>query len=156
MFATTNHMPPNVTVFARFYPEAMPSFAYEPTPDRFAIARVADSVGEGVMTFCDFQPGDVLFGFTGFFSSEITQFSLQFREGLHLHDPYFMGKILHSCDPNAICDMEHRLFVARLPIQAGSFITMDYAQTEDYLFKTFECQCNSPQCRGIIKGRKQP
>jgi uncharacterized protein len=139
----------------RFYPDALPAFENEPTRDRFAIVRVGDSVGEGVNTLVAHNKGDVLFAFTGFFSTEITQFSLQVHDGLHLHDPYFMGKVLHSCDANAYCDMEKRQFIALRPIEAGEFITMDYAQTEDYLFKTFPCSCGAENCRGYVTGRKQ-
>lgn len=143
------------TLTMRFYPDCLPPFANEPTRERFCIDRVGDSVGEGVRTLVDFEAGDVLFAFTGFYTSEISQFSLQYREGLHLHDPYFMGKVLHSCDANASCDMERRVFTALRPIKAGEFITMDYAETEDVLFRTFPCECGAANCRGIVKGRKQ-
>jgi len=139
----------------RFYPDALPPFAHEPTHDRFDIVRVGDSVGEGVITHVAFEPGDIIFAFTGFFSTEITQFSLQVHEQLHLHDPYFMGKVLHACDPNAYCDMAKRVFIALRHIEPNEFITMDYAQTEDYLFKTFPCACGSANCRGVVTGRKQ-
>ena len=155
MLTAIQSIPTLLDVSLRFYPAELPSFPFEPTRDRFAIARVGDTVGEGVMTYCHFEPGDILFGFTGFFTSEITQFTLQVHDSLHLHDPYFMGKVLHSCGPNAICDMARRLFIAVETIEPGDFITMDYAQTEDYLFKTFDCQCDAPHCRGVIKGRKQ-
>lgn len=139
----------------RFYPDAMPSFANEPTRDRFAITRVDDGVGEGVMSCETFKAGDVIFSFTGFFSSEITQFTLQVCDGLHLHDPFFMGKVLHSCDPNSHCDMNTRTFYALRDIQAGEYITMDYCETEDYLFKNFPCSCGAENCRGEVKGRLQ-
>jgi hypothetical protein len=139
----------------RFYPDALPPFENEPSRERFDIVRVGDSIGEGVMTHVAFERGDAIFAFTGFFSREITQFSLQVNDGLHLHDPYFMGKILHSCDPNAYCDMETRTFIALRPIEPGEFITMDYAQTEDYLFKSFPCSCGAENCRGVVTGRKQ-
>ncbi|MEO1287800.1 MAG: SET domain-containing protein-lysine N-methyltransferase [Chloroflexota bacterium] len=139
----------------RFYPEDMPAFANEPTRDRFDIVRVDDGVGVGVMTCDEFKAGDVIFSFTGFFSDEITQYTLQVCDGLHLHDPYFMGRVLHSCDPNASCDMATRTFTALRDIQMGEFITMDYCETEDYLFKTFPCSCGADNCRGVVKGRKQ-
>ena len=56
-------------VSLRFYPDQMASFPYEPTFDRFRIPRVGDKVGEGVMTCVGFYPGEVVFGFTGFFTS---------------------------------------------------------------------------------------
>lgn len=139
----------------RFYPAALPHFKNEPTRDRFEIARVGDSVGEGVKTLVSFEAGDIIFEFTGFFSHEITLFTLQVEDGLHLHDPYFMGKILHNCNPNAKVDMKKRTFTALRHIEAGEFITMDYASTEEYLFRTFECHCGAEHCRGTVKGSKQ-
>lgn len=150
--ASLNWMP---QIENRFYPEQLPAFPGEPTRDRFDIVRVGDSVGEGVISCVEFQTGDMIFAFTGFFSREITQFSLQVSEDLHLHDPYFMGKILHSCNPNAFCDMQQRVFIAQRDIQPGEFITMDYAQTEDVLFKMFDCSCGALNCRGTVRGRKQ-
>jgi hypothetical protein len=32
---------------------------------------------------------------------------------------------------------------------------MDYAETEDTLFKQFPCSCGSSNCRGWITGRKE-
>jgi len=139
----------------RFYPEFMPQFENEPTRDRFDIVKVNDGVGVGVIAREDFKAGDLLFTFTGFFSAEITQYTLQVRDGLHLHDPYFMGRVLHSCAPNTTCDMETRTFHALRDIKAGEFITMDYCETEDYLFKIFPCECGADNCRGVVKGRKQ-
>lgn len=139
----------------RFYPDSIPPFPNEPTHDRFEIVRVGDTVGEGVQSCVAFVPGEVLFRFAGHLVPEITQFSLQVQPGLHLHDPYFMGKILHSCDPNAVVDMENLTFTAIKPIVPGEFVTMDYAQTEDVLFKTFVCSCGAANCRGLVTGRKQ-
>ncbi|PJF45145.1 MAG: SET domain-containing protein-lysine N-methyltransferase [Phototrophicales bacterium] len=137
---------------ARFYPEFFPTFEHEPTTDKFAIQRVSDGVGEGVVALVDFEPGEIVFRFTGIFSAEITQFTLQVNDHLHLHDPFFMGKILHSCDPNCTVDMETRTFTAIRPIKAGDFVTMDYAQTEARLFRSFECSCGAANCRGYITG----
>ena len=139
----------------RFYPSQLPYFKNEPTRKRFEIARVGDSVGEGVKTCVSHEAGDIIFEFTGFFSHEITLFSLQVEEGVHLHDPYFMGKILHCCKPNAKVDMKARTFTALRHIEAGEFITMDYASTEEYLYRTFECSCGAENCRGVVKGSKQ-
>jgi hypothetical protein len=40
-------------------------------------------------------------------------------------------------------------------IAANSFLYMDYAETEDVLFKQFPCSCGAPNCRGWITGRKE-
>jgi hypothetical protein len=139
----------------RFYPDFIPPFANEPTKERFEIRHIGDGVGEGVVSLVGFQPGDVIFQFTGSFSSAITQFTLQVSDGLHLHDPFFMGKVLHSCAPNATVDMQTRTFTAIKPIQPGEFVTMDYAQTEARLFKNFECCCGAPNCCGYVMGYEE-
>lgn len=136
----------------RFYPDFFPTFDYEPTRDRFEIRHIGDGVGEGVVALVDFNPGDIVFRFTGAFSSDVTLFTLRVNDNLHLHDPLFMGKILHSCDPNCSVDMQTRTFTAVRPIRAGEFVTMDYAQTEARLYRNFECACGAPNCRGYVMG----
>jgi hypothetical protein len=141
----------------RFYPDAVPTFPHEPTQDRFAIRPIGRDVGEGVVALVPFQPGEVVFRFTGFFSSEITLFTLQVEPGHYLHDPYFMGKVLHRCDANCDVDMRTRTFTARRPIAAGDWVTMNYEQTEDRLHRSFVCVCGAVPCNGFspreIKGR---
>lgn len=140
----------------RFYPEQLPSFEHEPTRDRFAIQQVGQSVGEGVVTLTEFAAGEIVFACSGFFSDEVTLFSLQITPSLHLHDPYFYGKLLHSCDPNIVVDVNSRQFIAQRDIKSGEYLTLDYARSEDYLFRAFLCQCGAANCRGIVAGRKQP
>lgn len=137
----------------RFYPAAVPPFPMEPTSDRFEIARVSPTMGKGVVSLCAIAAGDVAFAFTGEITDVPTQFSLQDAAGDHVHDPHFMGLVLHSCDPNCLVDMKRRLFIARRPIKPGQRVTMDYEQTEDTLFRAFNCTCGSANCRGRITGR---
>lgn len=139
----------------RFYPAQLPVFSGEPTRDRFEIRLINDGVGEGVVSLTAFQPGELVFRATGFFSNEVTLFSLQITPTLHLHDPYFYGKLLHSCDPNTYVDVNTRAFIALKPIAPGDFITLDYARSEDYLFRTFPCHCGAVNCRGVVAGNKQ-
>ena len=139
----------------RFYPDALPPFPGEPSPDKFIIRRVSTRVGEGVCSLVRFREGDVLFSFSGFLVPEITQYSLQITSEVHIHDPYFMGKVLHSCQPNSFCDIQRRIFVAVAPIAPGDLITMDYAQTEDRLYKPFHCSCGAADCRGFVVGREE-
>lgn len=139
----------------RFYPEQLPAFANEPTRDRFAINHINNGVGEGVVSLGRIEPGEIVFTCTGFFSPDVTLFSLQITPELHLHDPYFYGKLLHSCDPNSYVDLNTRTFIALKAINPGDFITIDYARTEDYLFRTFPCSCGAEHCRGVVAGRLQ-
>ena len=137
----------------RFYPDSMPRFADEPTRDRFDIRPISDGAGEGIVALVDFAPGDVVFRFSGFLMQEQTLFTLQVEPGVYIHDPYFMGKTLHSCDPNCDVDMRTRTFTARRHIRAGDLVTMDYDQTEDMLWRAFDCGCGAASCRGRIAGR---
>ena len=139
----------------RFYPEQLPRFEYEPTRDRFSIVSRGDNVGEAVVSLCEFAAGDIVFACTGFFSTEVTLFSLQITPTLHLHDPYFYGKLMHSCDPNVRVDVNSRQFIATRAIRPGDVVTLDYAASEDYLFRSFPCRCGAVHCRGIVSGRKQ-
>lgn len=139
----------------RLYPSEVPEFLYEPTLERFSVRAISKDVGEGLVALIPFEPGAIVFGFTGFLVTEITQFSLQLMDGLHIHDPYVMGKVLHSCDPNTSVDLSARIFVARRRILPGEVIMMDYEDTEDRLFKSFQCKCGATTCRGFITGRAQ-
>lgn len=137
----------------KLYPADLPSYAHEPTRRDFAVTRVGDHEGEGLQALRDFAVGEIVFVFTGWVMNEITQYTLQFQPGVHIHDPYVMGKVLHSCDPNMACDMATRTFRAVRPIRAGDLVTMDYETTEDVLFRPFECSCDAENCRGMIRGR---
>ncbi|MDT8397496.1 MAG: SET domain-containing protein-lysine N-methyltransferase [Pseudomonadales bacterium] len=88
---------------------------------------------------------------------DIRQHTLQIAPGSHNYDPYFSGYFLHSCEPNIFLDMENMKVIALADIAPGTYLTMDYAQTEDYLFRQFPCGCGAAVCRGWIHGRlEQP
>ncbi len=148
-------MDATATKTGRFYPDDIAPFAREPNNVDFSIDFIGPEVGYGVVAHRSFAPGEAVFAFSGVVVDSPTQFSLQLPEGGHLHDPWFMGKVLHHCDPNSVVDMSRRVFIARRPVMPGDCVTMDYAQTEDYLFRVFECECDAEVCRGSIKGRLQ-
>jgi len=79
---------------------------------------------------------------------------LQIAPDRHLYDPYFSGYFLHSCAPNISLDMKKMTVTALCDIPANSYLYMDYAETEDHLFKQFPCSCNAELCRGWIGGKK--
>ena len=137
----------------RLYPEFVPPFQNEPNKERFKIITNPDK-GEGIIALVPFSAGNVVFAFAGVLLTEQTLHTLQYRPGQYVHDPLVMGKVLHSCEPNMVCDMETRTFTALRDIEAGEYITMDYETTEDALFRSFVCGCGSPKCRGLIRGRK--
>ena len=136
----------------RFYPDFYPNFEYEPTKKLFQIVKTND-VGEGIISLANFSAGEVVFKFTGVLLNKITLYTLQLDAVYHIHDPFFMGKVLHSCDPNMQCDMITQTFSAIKDIKKGDFLTMDYETTEDELFRPFECKCGSPNCKKIIRGK---
>lgn len=136
----------------RFYPDFIPEFAGEPTKDKFKVCTINKVVNQGVVSKASFKEGDVVFRFTGIILNEITQYTLQYEKGVHIHDPYFMGKVLHNCEPNTFCDMKTRTFYATKDIFPGDLITMNYNQTEEVLFKPFDCSCGSSKCVGTISG----
>ena len=45
--------------------------------------------------------------------------------------------------------MEEMTVTALQDIEANSYLYMDYAETEDYLFKQFPCSCGSENCREL-------
>jgi tyrocidine synthetase-3 len=136
----------------RFYPDFYPNFAYEPTKKLFQIIKTND-LGEGIIALTNFSAGEIVFKFTGVLLNEITLHTLQLQKGYHIHDPFFMGKVLHSCNPNMQCDMATQTFSAIKEIKKGDFLTMDYESTEDELFNSFECKCGSLNCKKIIRGK---
>ena len=65
-------------------------------------------------------------------------------------DPDAWTPIDHSCDPNAWLDGLD--LVARRSIRLGEEITIDYATLFNERMPAFECACDSPICRGTIRG----
>jgi hypothetical protein len=56
----------------------------------------------------------------------------------------------HSCEPTAW--LEGLDVVARLPLERGDEITLDYATFYNERMPSFECACGDPECRGVIRG----
>lgn len=137
---------------ARLYPDEIAPFAGEANHAYFTIQEF-DSHGEGLVTKIFIPKGTEAFRFNGPTLTHQTLFTLQQCPGRYVEDPYVMGKVLHSCNPNLTCDMKTLTFTALRDIHSGEILTMDYEETEDELFRPFQCQCGSENCRGMIKGR---
>ncbi|TWI80359.1 D-alanine-D-alanine ligase [Lacibacter cauensis] len=58
----------------------------------------------------------------------------------------------HSCRPNTAYSGLN--LVALHPILPGQELTLDYAELLNESAETFECQCDTPDCRKIISGSK--
>jgi len=137
------------------YPLSFGNNPLFPQASDFAVTAKDHKNGHGVITYRSFEPGDLLAVVAGEIVRDIRQHTLQISKRRHMYDPYFTGYLLHSCDPNVSLNMRARTLTALKPIQAGSFLFMDYTETEDTLFRQFACCCGSENCRGWITGRNE-
>jgi hypothetical protein len=126
-----------------------------PSKKDFSVVLKNHASGMGVMTYKFIAKGSLVCAIAGDIITDIRQHTLQIETDLHLHDIYFSGYFLHSCSPNIELDMKKLLVYAVKDINATEYLTMDYAQTEDILYKQFPCSCGAENCRGWITGRKE-
>lgn len=136
------------------YPKSFGDDPLYPKKSDFEINKTSKNKGLGVITKKAFGKGELLAKLAGPKISEIKQHTLQIDDKSHLHDTYFSGYFLHSCDPNIRVDMQRMEVVALKPIKKNTYLYMDYSDTEDHLFRIFRCGCGSKKCRGIIRGKK--
>ena len=127
-----------------------------PSADDFAVTSVNGKVGMGVKARRRFERGTLVARFTGQLSNRVMQHSLQVSPGTHLHDPWFVGLLTHSCAPNCVLDMQRLEIWSLADVEPGELLTIDYAVTEDCLHRQFACGCGSPACRKWITGRREP
>jgi len=111
--------------------------------------------GRVVRSNAAFDYGEIICRFDGQFTSEVSQHSLQVAPGRHLVDVAFAGLLTHSCNPNVLLRMSEQEAWALAPIAPGDLLTIDYAQTEEYLYRAFACGCGSSGCRGMIHSSKE-
>ena len=137
------------------YPPEFGSDPLFPKSNDFAVVDKDPQVGKGVITYRGFKKGEILARMAGTITSDIKQHTLQIDSTKHLHDVHFSGYFLHSCDPNIWLDMQKMVVIALKDIKSNSFLYMDYAQTEDVLFRQFPCSCGARQCRGWITGKAE-
>lgn len=136
------------------YPESYGQDPLFPKATDFEVVFKDDASGKGVICYRDFKRGEIIARMSGEVINVIRQHTLQITSDEHLFDPYFSGYFLHSCEPNISLDMKNLTVTAVQDIKANSYLYMDYAETEDYLFKQFPCSCGSVYCRGWIAGKK--
>ncbi len=137
------------------YPECYGQNPLFPDSRDFQVVMFDHRQGLGVKALRSFRPGELIAEFTGEYIHERTQHSLQIDSDLHIDDLYFAGYFLHSCAPNVRLDMRRRRVYSAESIEPHDFLRMDYAQTEDILFKQFPCSCGAPQCRSWITGHQE-
>lgn len=137
------------------YPDSYEPNPFHPKAGDFELIKKDDHSGHGIICHKSFNKGDLVAVLAGEIINDIRQHSLQIEPGVHLYDTHFSGYFLHSCAPNVHLDMENLRVYALRDIHPGDYILMDYAQTEDVLYRQFPCACGAANCRGWITGRKQ-
>ena len=125
-----------------------------PKSTDFEVVFKDEASGNGVICYRAFRRGEIIAKMSGEVINEIRQHTLQIDADRHLFDTYFSGYFLHSCAPNISLDMKNMTVTALQDIPANSFLYMDYAETEDHLFKQFPCSCGASNCRGWVGGKK--
>ncbi|MGJ8663293.1 MAG: SET domain-containing protein-lysine N-methyltransferase [Marinicella sp.] len=111
--------------------------------------------GDGVVCLRSFKKGEHLAKLAGEIVKSIRPHSFQISTKKHLNDKYFIGHFIHSCDPNTEINTKELLATAIKDIEPGSYISIDYTKTEDYLFRQFKCNCGAKKCKKIIAGKKE-
>ena len=137
------------------YPDQFGKDPFFPKHSDFAVVFKDELAGRGVIAYRAFAKGEIVARMAGYVVHEIRQHTLQLTPEIHLYDPYFSGFFLHSCSHNISLNMMELTVTALKDIPANSFLYMDYAETEDVLFKQFPCSCGSPNCRGWVTGKKE-
>ncbi len=137
------------------YPPELGDEPLFPHAEDFSIVFKDEKTGMGVITYRSFKKGTIMAKIAKQPVPDIRQHTLQLSTTSHNFDPYFSGYFLHSCAPNVSVDMQKLTVTALQDIEANSYLYMDYAETEDYLFKQFPCSCGAENCRGWITGRRE-
>jgi len=109
--------------------------------------------GMGVRTLVPRRASEVIHHFTGEIGPELKQHTLQVAPGQHISQTQVIGYLSHSCDPDCRLDMDAFALVALRALAAGDLLTIDYAATEDVLYRQFACHCGAANCRFWITGR---
>lgn len=136
------------------YPYELENGKNYPTEKDFSVKH-CEATGCGIYTKRSFKKGEMIARMAGVTVPYILQHTLQISPHLHLYDPDFTGLLLHSCDPLVTLDMSTLEIWALKDVKKGVALTMDYAQTEDVLYKQFPCVCGSANCRSWVTGRKE-
>ena len=136
------------------YPYELENDKNYPSEEDFTV-NYSRTKGSGIYVNRKFKKGEMVARMTGITVPYVLQHTLQISPWLHLYDPHFTGLLLHSCDPLVFLDMNKLEIWALQDIEKGDALTMDYASTEDILYRQFPCACGSDNCRGWITGRKE-
>ncbi|MBF0247919.1 MAG: SET domain-containing protein-lysine N-methyltransferase [Alphaproteobacteria bacterium] len=129
--------------------------AYGDKPEALWELEDVEVIGKRVRSLAYFQRGTVVARFAGTLTYEVMQHTLQVTPTTHILDTNMVGYLSHSCGPNCLLDMTRLEVLALKDIRPGEILSIDYAVTEDVLFKQFPCSCGSPECRHWVTGRRE-
>lgn len=124
--------------------------------DGLRIWHASAVLGCGVRTLVARTAHEAIHQFNGIIGPELLQHTLQVGPGQHISGTRVIGYLSHSCDPNCRLDMDRFVLVALRDTAAGDALTIDYAVTEDVLYRQFACHCGAANCRRWIIGRAEP
>jgi len=137
------------------YPPEFGQDPLYPQAKDFKIEYKNHVVGSGMVTLKRFKKGDTIAKLAGDVVESIRPHSFRISKKKHLNDKYFIGYFIHSCVPNTAINTKALIATALTDIEPGSYISIDYSATEDYLFRQFKCNCGNKKCRGVIAGKKE-
>lgn len=126
-----------------------------PEDEALEVLDTSSEHGLGVRTLIPRRVGEIVHRFSGVVGPELRLHSLQVNEHLHISETKYIGFLSHSCDPNCLLDMSRFEVVALQDVDAGGLLTIDYAATEDVLYRQFACHCGAAVCRHWITGRAE-
>ncbi|MGY2375294.1 SET domain-containing protein-lysine N-methyltransferase [Pseudomonas sp. SDO524_S393] len=127
-----------------------------PSTTHFEVIAALDGTGAGIKARVAFDSRVCIAKISGYAVSERRRHTLQLSSRIHLYDAWFCGLLSHSCTPNVFLDLQYLEVWTLHEIRAGSLLTIDYAHSEDSLWRQFACDCGELNCRGWITGRDEP
>ena len=108
---------------------------------------------KGLIAKTDIAESSVLLTYDGPLLNHPTRLSIQIDNDKHIEGTDDSNAFLnHSCDANAYVDWKALCLCAKRRIARGEEITCNYFTTDYELHEAFRCTCDSPECKGEIKG----
>lgn len=126
-----------------------------PSARTFQVMRDNNGESTGIQTRIDLDAHQCIARVSGHALNERRPHTLQVSSRIHLLDPWFAGLLAHSCNPNVFLDTTYLELWSVRSIKAGTLLTVDYAHTEDTVYRQFACHCGESNCRGWITGMKE-
>ena len=127
-----------------------------PSRRDFEVRQTTNGRDNGIVARRRFAPLERMCRVSGLIVSRRRLHTLQILPDIHMYDPRFAGLLQHSCSPNVFLDMSELWLWALTTIEEGDCLTMDYASTEQKLYRQFACRCGSSNCHGWITGYDEP